>query len=459
VERHVRDDRTVRRTAALPPLLALAAATLAAQQQHQDPGPPRPSIYDPLRGMDPDGRIPKPRIPGDIEHPERWRYTPEARMKPGSVLERFLVSSFISPIVFREEDIGFGGGIALTDVDFRDQRYREFANILLTYSEEGQQAYRINWSRWLHHRELPEGGVLREERGRIYGRVGYEKTLTRRFFGFGSRTREDDETSYTEELTGAGLGIRVSLPDPGSDFVLRSDLQAEHHGLSRGRVTGVPSTDEVFGGVFADGDRVDQLWLLNSFGWDTRDSLHQPYEGIRVGASANVAWGSGGELGAVLGIDGQHVFALPPLLHRGGHGREENPPTDVLAFGAFVQDTAGDLPYYSLPTLGGTHTLRGYIQNRFTDRAAAHASAEYRVNLIPRGVAFTDTVRIERIGLGVFYEGGTVADGVEDLVDGRYLDSYGFGFRIAFSREAVFRVDWGFSDEGLNFTLAFGNSF
>jgi len=415
--------------------------------------------YDPLRGMDPNGRIPKPQIPADIEHPERWRYTPPARIKPGNVFERFLVSSFISPIFFSEQDIGFGGGIALTDVDFRDQRYREFANILLTYSAEGQQAYRINWSRWLNIRDLPDGGVLREERGRLYGRLGYEKTLTRRFFGFGSRTRKDAETSYTEELADAGFGIRSSLPDPGSDFVLRSDVQYEHHGLSRGRVTDVPSTDDVFVTEFDEGDGVHELWSLNSLGWDTRDSLHQPYEGSRLGATANIAWGTGGELGAVLGVDAQHIFELPPLLHHGAIGREENPPTDVLAVGAFVQDTAGDLPYYSLPSLGGTHTLRGYIQNRFTDRAAAHASVEYRVNLIPRGIAFTDTIRIERIGLGLFYDCGTVAEGIEDLHDGRYLDSYGFGFRIAFSREAVFRIDWGYSEDGVNFTLAFGNSF
>lgn len=434
--------------------LLLSLTALAPLTAQSAPGP-----YDPLRGMDRDGRIPKPQIPDDVPHPERWRYTPEARMKPGSIFERFLVSSFLSPIVFREEDIGFGGGVALTDVDFRDQRYREFANILATYSEEGQQAFRINWQRWLNYRELPGGGVLREERSRLYGRLGYEKTLTRRFFGLGSRTRESDETSYTEELTGVGVGIRLSLPDPGSDWVARSDLQIERHGLSRGRVSGVPSTEQVFVDAFAEGDGVDQGWLLNSFGWDTRDSMHQPYEGQRIGGTANVAFGSGGQWGAIVGVDGQHVFALPPLLHQGAVGREENPPTDVLAFGAFVQDTLGELPYYSLPTLGGTHTLRGYIQNRFTDRAAAHFSAEYRVSLIPRGIAFTDTVRIERIGLGVFYDIGTVADGIEDLRDGRVLDSYGLGFRLAFSREAVFRIDWGFSDEGPNFTLAFGNSF
>jgi len=431
-------------------LLVLALTPLCAQERR---------AYDPMHGMDPDGRIPKPQIPTDLAHPERWRYTPEARMKPGSIFDRFLVSSFVSPILFREEDIGFGGGMAITDVDFRDQRYREFANILLTHSEEGQQAYKINWSRWLHHRELPGGGVLREERGRLYGRLGYEKTLTRRFYGFGSRTPRAAETSYTEEVTGLGFGVRVSLPDPGSDFVLRSDLQLEHHGLSAGRVSTVPSTEQVFPAEVRDGDGVDQAWLLTSFGWDTRDSMHQPYGGIRIGGTANVAVGTGGEVGAILGLDGQHVFALPPLLHRGGVGDEENPPTDVLAFGVFVQDTVGDLPFYSLPTLGGTHTLRGYIQNRFTDRAAAHAAAEYRVNLIPRGIAFTDTVRIERIGLGVFYEFGTVASGIEDLHDGRFLDSVGVGFRVAFSREAVFRIDWGWSDEGPNFTLGFGNPF
>lgn len=425
----------------------------------QAPGPQEPQRYDPLRGMDASGRIPKPALPPDLTHPERWRYTPPARIKPGNVFERFLVSSFISPIVFREADIGYGGGVALTDVDFRDRTYREFANILLTYSEEGQQAYRINWSTWLHHRELPNGGVIREERGRIYGRAGYEKTLTRRFFGIGSDTNASDETSYTEELTAFGLGVRVSLPDPGSDLVLRSDVEFQHHNLSAGRVIGVPSTEQLYPATVAGGDGVDQVWLLNSFGWDTRDSLHQPYEGVRIGGTANVAFQSGGTWGAVLGIDGQHVFALPPLLHGGAVGREENPPTDVLAFNAFVQDTVGELPFYSLPTLGGTNTLRGYIQNRFTDRAAAHFSAEYRLALITRGIAFTDTVRIERIGLGVFYECGTVASDFDRLPRSRFLDSYGLGLRVAFSREAVFRVDYGFSDEGTNFTLAFGNSF
>lgn len=456
--RRDRDTPRALRPTALCCLLTLAVLLRPSMAQQQA-GPPNPSIYDPLAGLDPDGRIPKPQFPDDLPHPERWRYTPPGRIKPGSILDRFLVSSFLSPIVFREEDIGFGGGLALTDVDFRDQRYREFANIVMTYSEQGQQAYRIHWSRWLNVQDMPNGGVLREERARLYGRGGYEKTLTRRFFGLGSRSPEIDESSYTEELTAAGFGFRTSLPDAAGDWLLRLDLQGEHHGLSSGRVTGIPTTNQLFPAAFADGDGDDQLWLLTNFGWDTRDSLHQPYEGKRIGVQANLCYSSGGEIGGILGVDAQHVFSLPPLLHRGSAGSEENPPTDVLAFGAFVQDTVGDLPFYSLPTLGGTQTLRGYIQNRFTDRAAAHFSAEYRIGLIPRGITFTDTIRIERIGLGVFYDCGTVANGIEDLADGRFLSSYGAGLRLAFSREATFRVDLGFGDEGTNFTLAFGNSF
>ena len=40
---------------------------------------------------------------------------------------------------------------------------------------------------------------------------------------------------------------------------------------------------------------------------------------------------------------------LPPLFHAGGDRTEENPPTDTLALGLFVQQSAGDLAYYDLP--------------------------------------------------------------------------------------------------------------
>jgi hemolysin activation/secretion protein len=150
---------------------------------------------------------------------------------------------------------------------------------------------------------------------------------------------------------------------------------------------------------------------------------------------------------------------VPPLFHSGGDTYEENPPTDSIALGAFVQDSAGDLAYYDRPSLGGTHTLRGYIANRFTDDAAWHATGEYRFWVVPRGFAFTPTIRVERVGLAVFGDVGTVADSLDRLPGARIHTSYGIGLRVSLERTALFRADFGFSGEGLNFTLAFGLSF
>ena len=445
------DKPADRRAASRRLSAAFLCGALAAQQ---------PGQYDPGAGMDEDGRIERPDLPADLTNPERWRYTPPGRIAPGNVFDRFMVSSFISPIVFREQDVGTGGGFALTDIDFRNQNYREFANLLLTYTSEGQQAYRINWRRWLRHRQLENGGIVREERSSLFGLLEYSKTLTRRFYGTGSRTTEADETSYTEELSQVGFGGRVSIPEPGDNVLARAFLRLQHHGLSGGRVSAVPSTEQDFPAEVAAGDGDDQLWVDLEFAFDSRDSLHQPYRGSRLGVLAQTAaLQTGGDFGGMVTVDARTVIPLPALFHRGGRGREENPPTDILAIAGFITDSQGDLPFYSLPTLGGTHTLRGYIQNRFTDRAAAHGTIEYRFGVVPRGFAITRAIRIERLNLGLFYDFGTVADGLGELADGRFLDSYGLGLRFSFSREASFRLDYGISDEDKNLTISFGNAF
>jgi hypothetical protein len=435
--------------------LAVAATALTAEAQLVEP-----PTHDPLQGMEPSGRIPKVPLPDDLPNPERWRYLPEGRIKPGNVFERFLVSSFVAPQFFYEQDIGAGGGIALTDIDFRNERRREFLGAFLSYTTEGQQKYRLIWRRWLHHRNLPEGGVLVEERSRIDAFGGYEKSLTRRFFGLGPDTHASDETSYTDEVTDLGARGELALPHAGGDWVASAGVRGEHHNLAPGRVSDRPTTDDVFPELFADGDGVSSLTLSAGLRYDTRDSQHQPHVGWQVGLLVDAPlWQSTGDAGAVATGYANVAFPLPPLFHRGGDTLEEHPPTDTLALGLMVQATAGNLPFYELPSLGGSETLRGYIANRFTDNAAWHAVAEYRFWVVPRGFALTDTIRIERIGLALFYEVGTVADGLDDLLDARVHTSYGVGLRFSLERTAAFRADVGFSKEDVNVTVGFGLSF
>jgi hypothetical protein len=419
-----------------------------------------PAQHDPLAGMDPSGRIPKVDLPEDLSHPERWRYIPEGRIKPGNVFERFLVSSFVAPQIFYEKDIGAGGGIALTDIDFRNDRRREFLGAFLSYTTEGQQKYRLIWRRWLLHRDLPTRGVIVEERNHLDAFGGYEKSLTRRFYGLGPNTRERDETSYIDEVLDVGGRGEFAFPEVAGNWIATVGVRGEHHDLAPGRVSGRPTTDQVFPRLFHEANHHDSLIVTTGLRYDTRDSQHHPYSGWQLGVVADAPlWQTGGDVGAVIRTFGNVAFRVPPLFHGGGDAREENPPTDTVALSVFVETSAGDLPYYSRPSLGGDDTLRGYIRHRFTGDAAWHATAEYRFWVIPRGVALTKQIRIERIGLALFHDVGTVADSLDALPRARIHTSYGVGLRFSLERTAHFRADVGFSREDVNVTVGFGLPF
>ena len=447
--------------------MALFAASPVLGQARLDRDRDLSREYDPLLGMESSGRIPKVTLPPGLPEPDRWRYIPEGRIKPGNVFDRLLVTSFVSPQIYFQQDVGFGGGVALTDIDFRNQRRQEFLGAFLSYTTEGQQRYRLIWRRWLYQEDLPQGGIVQEERSYLRVSGGYEKTLTRRFFGLGPDRRPSAESSYTDEVTDLGAHTDLALFGPGSDWVLSAGLRGEHHNLASGRVSGVPSTAQAYPDLFRAADGNTALTLTAGLRYDSRDSQHQPYRGWQVGVLVDApAWQNNGDSGAVITGYANVAIRVPPLLHSGGDAYEENPPTDVVALGAAVAGTVGNLPFFALPSLGGSNTLRGYIANRWTDRAAWSAVAEYRFWVIPRGFwllprdwKFGRAVRIERVGLALFGEAGTVASAPEKLPDARVHTSYGVGLRVGLERAATFRADFGFSGEGLNFTLAFGLPF
>jgi hypothetical protein len=259
--------------------------------------------FDPWQGVEKDGRIPKVDKPDDLTHPERWRYIPEGRLKPGNVFQRFLVSSFIAPFLFRDSDVGFGGGIAITDLDFRQKRRREFAGLFLSHTVDGQQAYQAVWRRRLHHREVPGGGILQEERSFLKAWAGYEKSLTRRFYGLGAKTSEGEETSYTDQTAFGRFGFELALPDRYDNLVVGASIKGESHDLSRGRVKHKPSTEDVedFAEIFARADDYLLGWLELELRYDTRlgapsDRLGsrlrvRDLRGADLPAAASVAWG------------------------------------------------------------------------------------------------------------------------------------------------------------------------
>jgi hypothetical protein len=424
--------------------------------------PEMESVYDPYSGMERNGRIPEVDKAHYVDHPERWRYVPEGRIKPGNFLSRFLVSSFVVPLFFSNSDVGTGFGLALTDIDFRQQRRREFMGGFFSYTTEGQQSYVLRWRRWLKHIDLPGGGILQEERSFLRAGGGYRKTLTRRFFGIGPATDESDESSYTDQVAFLDLGVSRSLDGAFSDVVLDVGLLGEGHWLSRGRVGGQPSMDDVpaYQRLFGEADRIGLGWLGLGLRWDTRDSQRNAYRGTAIGGNVDAALGqSEGKVGAVYTLYATQIVPVWPLFHDGGTEDEENPPTDVVAFHFENRMTSGNLPFFSRPSLGGNRLQRGYIEGRWRDDALWNAAVEYRFWVIPRGFTVWRHIRVERLGLAAFYEVGGVADDGLGLFHAGILQSYGFSLRATVERAAIFRADFGFSDEGFNIAAGFGLAF
>jgi hypothetical protein len=448
--------------------MLLLLVLMSGAARAEDVVPPAPGVpdaqqpFDPLQGIDPDGRIPAILRPADLPNPERWRYIPEGRLKPGNIFQRFLVSSMIAPFVFYDGDVGTGFGVALVDIDFREQRRREFAGAFLSYTTEGQQNYTFVWRRWLHHEELPGGGVLQEERSFVHAEGGYSRSLTRRFFGMGPKSREGDETSYRDSVGFFDVGVDHTYPDPGDDFVMSFGVSGEWHDLGNGHVGGKPNTEEMFPRVFGKADPSALGALHAGIRWDTRDSQINPYRGWFVSGNVDASLlQDSGDVGAVWGVNGGYFLPVPSLIHADDEAAEENAPTDVLAFGLGTKLTSGQLPFYALPSLGGSEDLRGFIAGRYRDRASWEGTLEYRFWLLPRGfpIPFTDRIRVERFGAALFYEAGAVGGSGSGLFGSPVRSSYGVGLRASLERAAPFRVDVGFSKDGVNVSAGFGLSF
>ena len=116
-------------------------------------------------------------------------------------------------------------------------------------------------------------------------------------------------------------------------------------------------------------------------------------------------------------------------------------PKWVMAFHGFaaISETGEGrtIPFYLMPALGGSTSLRGYADYRFHDRHLLLANVESRWALLAH------------VDAAVFVDAGRVADRVSDLDFGR--TSYGIGLRMHSGRATFGRFDVAHSREGWRF--------
>jgi hypothetical protein len=123
----------------------------------------------------------------------------------------------------------------------------------------------------------------------------------------------------------------------------------------------------------------------------------------------------------------------------------------ILAFRTLASTTMTDdgnaVPFFLLPELGGSSTLRGYPSWRLRGRNRMAVTGEYRWTAGP----FVD--------MAVFYDTGTVAERFNDLSSSRWLRSYGIGTTFHTFEQSMVRLYYARTTEGHSISIGFSPSF
>jgi hypothetical protein len=115
---------------------------------------------------------------------------------------------------------------------------------------------------------------------------------------------------------------------------------------------------------------------------------------------------------------------------------------------SYVNNEPGDrVPFYFLPYIGGSDTVRGFKEFRFRDENVVFMNAEYRWE------AFSG------LDMALFFDMGEVSDKWEtiDLRDAK--KSYGLGFRFNNYKSVFMRFDVSVGGEGTQIFFKFGPAF
>ena len=259
------------------------------------------------------------------------------------------------------------------------------------------------------------------------------------FFGIGPDARRADQVNFglRRTIVGARGGVRPVRP-----LRVGGSVQYIQPALGRGGDSRVPSIEALFNDATAPGLAVQPDYLLTS-GFAELD-YRQPLN-ARKGGWYRVEFSRYDDRTldayAFNRVEVDLRQYVPFLAER-----------RVIAGRALVSTAdvkAGQtMPFYLMPYLGGSDTLRGFREYRFRGPHALLLQAEYRYEIW------------SGLDGAFFYDAGKVADRRRDLNFTNLEKDYGFGFRFNTDNGVVVRVDAGFgSSDGKHLYITFGGVF
>ena len=315
------------------------------------------------------------------------------------------------------EGSGFGGGIALTFNPGKIQELRFLG--LMTFKR--YQEFGVQWSR-----ELPASKFIIE--------ASHQWRPQENFYGLGHNSLKSHHTNFALRQSWAGLRWEVNP-------IERIKLGAVYR-LSRSKaVSGqnelYPSPTLYFpglpgygtytrlqsGGFYFDLDYLRGEYQFGGAGhWGI--SYHESLDRSKVRYFAYE-----------MQLEGRlPIFSKSSVLV-GQANMEFNRP----------RGGSDPIPFYLLPHIGGSSTMRGFALDRFYGKNLILLSLEYRYRIHPNIQAVP------------FFDEGQIFDRTSELGWLNWHRNYGFGLRFRTARGTVMRIEYGHGKEGGAFHIIFGD--
>jgi len=273
------------------------------------------------------------------------------------------------------------------------------------------------------------------------GGHGYLRYWPReRFYGLGPDVEKGDRSTFLRE----GWEVRADAIYKPTRWLRAGGLTAfRTERIDEGKYPGIPPIDDLYTEATAPGltQQPDYWWSGAFVDIDYRDYPGNVRSGGHFRASYDV-WHDQQDFGFSfrdLRLEALHAF---PIF-------DKKRVFIARVIAQSLDSPSGEtVPFYAMPTIGGSTTLRGFSEFRYRDKNMFLMNAEYRFE------AFSG------LDMALFGDWGTVAPTWDDMDFGELKNDYGIGFRFNTFRSVFLRFDIARSQqEGVRFVTSFSGAF
>ncbi len=264
--------------------------------------------------------------------------------------------------------------------------------------------------------------------------TSYQWRPEENFYGLGMESTKNARTKFALRQTWGGLRLEFA---PRTRLRFGGEYRLAWLSSMASPNTLYTSPDVHFPGLPGFGAH---LRLESAGAYIDADGVRSEYGlGGMLHAGASVQHGLGNSHLKYFSYEGSLEGRLPVAKER----------SVLVAQGAFelgrLRRGSEPIPFYLLPRIGGSSTLRGFALDRFYGKNIVFGSLEYRYRLHPEFQMF------------VFFDEGQMFDQTSDLTWLNWKRNYGFGIKMLSKVGSLFRLDFGWSGEGFLWHIVWGD--